>query len=139
MNSPALQILPLLVANGWLALEASIVEEVIGEMPITRVPSATPELIGVLAWRGRVVAVVDLAGIVGGEFDADSPRTIIVSVGDDTLAFCVTAAREVILVETVRPSHVARIPFSSLETELDGVAIPIFDPEQWLASLRVGS
>ena len=55
------------IADRRFALDASRVAEVVRRPPVTRVPHAPPSLAGVAALRGRVLPVISLAELLGGE------------------------------------------------------------------------
>lgn len=47
------------------ALHVQQVREIVGPLPVTAVPNATPHVLGVMNLRGKVVPVVDLAACLG--------------------------------------------------------------------------
>jgi purine-binding chemotaxis protein CheW len=53
------------IAGEPYAIETGLIEEVVRTPPITPLPGAPPFLVGVAAHRGDVVAVVDLARLLG--------------------------------------------------------------------------
>lgn len=132
----SLHVLPVTIGGGWIALAATSVWEVMGAASVTAVPGGTSGLVGVLPWRGRAVAVLDLAVFVGGErLERSRARTVIVGTGDETVALPVDRVREVRVADEVRPAHAARLPFATREVELDELVMPLFAPGEWLTTL----
>jgi purine-binding chemotaxis protein CheW len=56
------------------------VREIVGLMPITRVPNASPNVLGVMNLRGKVVPVVDLRARLGAQMLEATRQTCIVVV-----------------------------------------------------------
>ena len=130
-------LIPLKVASGWLAIEAASVREILGERPVVLIPGGSALLPGVVAWRGRAVAMLDLGG---GGLEVRGTlrgRTLIVEASGSMFAIAVEAVREVAEVESsaVRPAHVTRHAHATTEVELRGEPVPILD----LASLVRGA
>jgi chemotaxis signal transduction protein len=53
------------VGSGAFAVESGLVQEVVRTPPITPLPGAPPFLVGVAAHRGDVLAIVDMARLLG--------------------------------------------------------------------------
>ena len=51
--------------TGWVALDALLVGEVADLAGIVPLPACAPAVLGLAALRGRALAVVDLAGVLG--------------------------------------------------------------------------
>jgi len=66
------------VAGQELAVPIAQVQEVIRSVPVTRLPTAPPHILGILNLRGRVVPMVDLAGILSFSSERGDNRFIIV-------------------------------------------------------------
>jgi chemotaxis signal transduction protein len=117
----------------WLAVQANHVQEILGQRPWIAIPGAPAHLPGVLAWRGRAVAVLDLGSLSGVAQPlapgANRDRTIVVTVGTNTMAIPVNGVHEVQEVDDdkIRPAHATRQKFSTLEAELQGLLVPILD------------
>jgi purine-binding chemotaxis protein CheW len=92
------------VATERYALPLSAVREVVvPQPPFARVPRASEAVRGVMNLRGRVIAVVDLAALVGlpaQRLDAASGHVLILDAGKRALGFLVGA---VLGVETIAP------------------------------------
>lgn len=137
----ALSFVPLQVHDFWLALPAQAVQEILGRRPWVPISGAAPELPGVLAWRGRAVAVLDLGRLV----ERGTPiavgegrhRTLVVQHDDCTLALPVDGVREVQEVpdERVRPAQATRQRFADREIDVDGTPLPLLDLGAILAAL----
>ena len=126
-------LVPVQLQGVWIALDASCVEEILGEQPWVRIPGAPAQVPGVAGWRGRAVAVLDL-GIVGGLGSFLKPgerrqRMVVVRSGDCTLAVPVDVVREVQDVPEERLSALknTQLAFANSEVELHGVPMPVLD------------
>jgi chemotaxis signal transduction protein len=126
-------LLPIQVSGRWLVLDALAVQEILGQRPWVPVPGAPVNVPGVLAWRGRAIAVLDLGAVTEvaqplapGD---QRPRAVVVKIGETTVALLADAAREVqqVAADRVRPPHAARLRFASGEVEFDGVPMPVLD------------
>ena len=116
-----------------------------GARPWFPVPHSSPLIPGVLAWRGRAVAILDLAVLASaGEplrGGVRRPRTLIVESSGCVLAMPVDAVREVQEVDDarVRRSHVTSLGHSSLEVEVFGTFAPVVDLASLVASVADGA
>ncbi|WAC06476.1 MAG: chemotaxis protein CheW [Thermodesulfobacteriota bacterium] len=61
-------------------IEILKVQEIIGRMPVTKVPRTPPFIRGVINLRGKVIPVFDLRLKFGMEIKEDTPRTSIIVV-----------------------------------------------------------
>ena len=99
MNAPAVPVTgwcTFTVAGGLYGLDVTRVQEVLRQVPITRLPLAPPAVRGLINLRGRIVPAIDLrhvlglapsaTGAAGGHlivFDGASPVSLVVdSIGD---------------------------------------------------------
>lgn len=141
MPDAPLQVVVLAAALGprWIAVRASDIREILGRVSVVPLPSGREGLIGVVPWRGRAVAVLDLAATVGDDTGGARARTLILELGTDTIAVPVDRVREARLAEATRAGHAAKTPFSTVEVELEGEVMPLFEPSLWLATLEGGS
>jgi purine-binding chemotaxis protein CheW len=71
-------------AGARYAVDMSSVAEVVPVPPLTRVPGAPNWLSGVVNWRGRVLPVIDLRPLVGGNLSPlpTSARLVVLSEDD---------------------------------------------------------
>lgn len=135
LRAATLHVLPIRLQDVWLALATAQVEQILGERSWLKVPSASPQWPGVLAWQGRAVAVLDLALLLGlpplpaGHMRR---RTLIVKVRDCLLALPVDEVHEAQLVaeSLIRPLRVTRQPYATSEVVLRDTVMPLFDPGQ---------
>lgn len=121
------------VRDVWFALDASSVVEILGQQRWAPLPGASPQVPGVMPWRGRAIATLDLGALTGalpplrpGDVHG---RTVVLKAGACTLALGADVVREICEVppERVRPPHVAPERFSRGEVELHGTIMPILD------------
>jgi purine-binding chemotaxis protein CheW len=62
----------------------------VADRPVTRMPGAPPDFLGVVGLRGQLVPVYDLAVLVGGRGVAtDAPRWLLLAAGSPALGFAV--------------------------------------------------
>jgi chemotaxis signal transduction protein len=128
----ALSVVPLKLRDVWLVVPASSVQEILGEQRWVPIAGAPVEMPGVIAWRGRAVALLDLGPLTGGAPLAAGEsrrRTVIIQKDDCTLALLVESVREVqeVAEEDVRSAHLTRLRHATTEVELDGIPMPILD------------
>ena len=96
------QELLLLVVGGqeW-TLPAQLVRQVLSPRPVTRVPGADSSLVGLVAWRGRVVCVVSVnmlnGGCCAGGLCTDGRLLLVIESGKDLVALLVDEVRGFVL------------------------------------------
>jgi purine-binding chemotaxis protein CheW len=72
------------------AVRLAALAGLIADRPVTRMPGAPPDLLGVVGLRGQLVPVYDLAVLVGGRGVAtDAPRWLLLAAGSPALGFAV--------------------------------------------------
>ncbi len=124
--------MPFEIAGIKLSVDAAHVQEVLGALPWIPLPGAPPPMPGVIASRGRALAVLD-AGLLFGAAplaaDEPRPRTLILKSGGAWFALPVSAAREVqeVARSSWRAPHAVRHRFVAAEVDLDGVVVPVVD------------
>lgn len=127
-------LMPFRLNDTWVAIEASLVREVLTRQPTLAVPHHSPELPGLCAWRGRAIPVLDMACILGlGQGKPlEWERTLVVTVEDNTVAVPVTEARAVMRVDADQQglAHVTQLPFSSLEVDSEGDVMAVLEMEK---------
>lgn len=134
-------LLPAKLNDVWFALDARQVREIVGARAWVPIPHASAQVPGVLAWRGKAVAVFDVALLIQPDLalraGSRRPRTIVMESGDATLALPVDSVREVFEVDEqkLRSPHVTRMPHSHAETEVLGTVVPLLDIEPILKQL----
>jgi len=128
-----LTVMPCRVSGVWLALRAHDVVEVTGAMVWARLPRARPELPGVLPWRGRAVAVLDLSTLIPEIAPLDPaaprPRNAICALDGCTVAVPVEAVREARACsgDRITPARGARAAYAASEVRLDEGVAPVLD------------
>jgi len=127
-----MSVVPAKLHDVWFVVPAAAVQEILGEQRWVPIVGAPTEMPGVIAWRGRAVAVLDLGPLSGSAAMAAGEsrrRTVIVNVEDATLALPVEGVREVQEVpdEAVRPAQLTQLRHATMEVELDGIPMPLID------------
>jgi chemotaxis signal transduction protein len=133
--------IPAKLGSVWMAVDARQVQEIVGARPWVPLPHASPQVPGVLPWRGQAVAVYDLASLVAPERalrpGTQRPRTLVVQTDSCTLAMPVDAVREVqdIGDERIRPPHVTHLSYCPAEADILGAPVPVLDLQALVAAL----
>jgi chemotaxis signal transduction protein len=140
----AIEIMPVRISGVWLAIPAGVVQEVVGQQRFIAVPNALAAIPGVLPWRGRAIALVDIVLVTGlgpglgaSLTNEPAPRHVVLQTDDCTLALPVEAVREVqtIADAEVRPQDATHMRFSSREVQLEGALMPLLDVDELMQSL----
>jgi chemotaxis signal transduction protein len=134
-------LLPLQVQSAWVMVEAASVREILGAEPWVPIPHTRAEVPGVLAWRGRAIAVVDLAFF----FDGIRPlavhevreRAVIAQAGDNVFALPADVVREVqdFPRESLRIPHTTAGRFTTFEVDFKQGIAPVVDLAAVIQSL----
>jgi chemotaxis signal transduction protein len=140
-----LSILPLVLEGRTIALAANRVVEIIGGQPWVALPKTRRELPGVCAWRGRAIAVLDIAALSAG-LRPLSPgeiraRTVVTSVDRVTFALPVDAVHEVCAVDenSLVPGRLTEQAFTRHELQIDDRTVaPVLDLEALVADFSRG-
>ena len=133
--------IPAKIGATWVAVETAYVQEILGAQSWVPIPHASPNVPGVLAWRGRAIAVYDLARLVGsGEPlrpGVKRPRNLVVEARECTLAMPIDAVHEVRELEgpQVLASHVTRLRHSTTEIELFGTMAAVVEVSSLVEAL----
>jgi chemotaxis signal transduction protein len=124
-----------------LALDARRVIEVIGKAPWVPIPGAPRHLPGVVAWKGRAIAVVDLGVMLGVSAalspDEPPPRTVVAQTHAGTLALPVDSVREAEEVGEYRlePVEISFERFVSGQVDIHGNSVSVLDLQAIVAAL----
>jgi chemotaxis signal transduction protein len=112
------------VQRVWFGIDAEHVEQILGQQAFMPVPTASPEWPGVMAFRGRAVAVLELGGTTERR-----ARTIIARANGCTVALPVDEVREVQTIDEdqVTPAHATAHRMAREEAMLGGVMIALLD------------
>ncbi len=122
--------LPAKLDTMWLLIDAPAVLEVVGAVPWLRLPRAQRAVPGVVAWRAQAVPVVDLSAFIPGAAAGEArARTLIVRVGQSTIALPVDAVTEVVHVppEAMRIPHAVQSEIAAGETDVQGHLMALID------------
>ena len=117
---------PITIDATWVAVDMATVREIGGPITWIALPTATAALPGVAAWRGRAIAVADLAALLGAGERLTSPtgrvRTLYVQQGASTLAVPVDAVREPLALsdDAIRPPRIRTDAFCRGEVDVEG-------------------
>lgn len=114
-------------------LHASAVQEITAARRWVPIPGASPEVPGVVEWRGRAVGVLDVAALVAGidplAAGAGRPRTIVVQSEGCLLAVPVDVVTEVreVAEGQLRPARSSDPLLAGTEVDVDGRVLAILD------------
>ena len=135
-------LVPITIDATWVAVEIGAVREIGGPLTWIALPTASAALPGVTAWRGRAIAVADLAAVLGAGERLTAPtgrtRTLYLAHGTSTLAVPVDSVREPLVVvdSDVRPPRVRSDAFCTGEVEVEGHTTLVVDLGVLLDSYR---
>ena len=125
-NSFVRSFVPITIESTWIAVDMAAVREIGGPLTWIALPTASATLPGVAAWRGRAIAVADLAAVLGSGERLTAPtgrvRTLYLQQGASTLAVPVDAVREPLTVSDsdVRAPRVRTESFCTGELDVEG-------------------
>jgi chemotaxis signal transduction protein len=128
---PAL--VPITIESTWVAVDMAMVREIGGPLTWIALPTASAALPGVAAWRGRAIAVADLAALLGAGERLSAPmgraRTLYLQQGASTLAVPVDAVREPLTVSDadIRPPRARTESFCTGEVDVEGHTTLVVD------------
>jgi chemotaxis signal transduction protein len=113
------------VAGEAYAVPVGSVLEVVGLGQVTAVPGARPELLGVLNLRGQILAVADLAPILGLRRIAPAVRMLVAQSAERQAGFVIDEVSEVgELSDPTEPTESAMLAGATLA---DGELIGVID------------
>jgi chemotaxis signal transduction protein len=124
---------PITIDATWIAVDITTVREIGGPLTWIALPTASAALPGVTAWRGRAIAVADLAALLGTGQRLASPtgrqRTLYLKQGTSTLAVPVDAVREPLVLadEDIRQPRARSDAFCTGEVDVEGHTTLIVD------------
>jgi chemotaxis signal transduction protein len=125
--------IPITIDATWVAVDRDTVREIGGQLTWIALPTAGASLPGVTAWRGRAVAVADLAAVLGSGERLASPngrdRTLYLQQGTSTLAVPVDAVRESLTIDEkdIRPARIRIDALCLGEIDVEGHTTLIVD------------
>jgi chemotaxis signal transduction protein len=135
---------PTKIGDIWMLIEALPIQEVLGARPWVPVPHSSSQIPGVLAWRGRAIAIFDLSTLLEGGSPLEPgvlrPRTVIVESRSCALGMPVDLVHEVgeVAPTQIRPSHGTRMRHSAGEVEIFGSLAPILDVDKLIEEILAG-
>jgi chemotaxis signal transduction protein len=144
VDGDAISVVPVRLAGEDCALPALAVEEILGARKVVAIPGAPPHLPGVVAWRGRAIALLDLGVLLGKpRLSPDAPleRIVVVTVGDGALALPAewVEAVHVAPPQALRPAHITQHRFATAEVEVWRRVLPLIDLGLVAAALLGGA
>jgi chemotaxis signal transduction protein len=124
-------VMPVQLSTIWVALSAAHLQEVRGPLPWVALPGAPAHLPGVVPWRGRAIAVLDLGGMLGVAppvQPGDSPPRMLIALIDGT-AFAIPAdtVREVYTAAEVEENHATQVRLAHGQVVIGGQVMPVID------------
>jgi chemotaxis signal transduction protein len=133
--------MPVQLGGTWIALPAAQIQEVLGPRAWVPLPDAPAHVPGVIPWRGRAIAVLDLGALLGvapglrrGE---QRQRTVVAQVEDTAFAIPADTAREVSFAE-IEPAHAIQLGLADGQVQVTGVVMPVLDLARAIASVTAG-
>ncbi len=132
-NSLMRSFVPITIDATWIAVDMTTVREIGGPLTWIALPTASPSLPGVAAWRGRAIAVADLAALLGAGERLVAPnsrfRTLYLQQGTSTLAVPVDSVREPLTLgkDQIRAPRTRNGGFCTGEVDVEGHTTLIID------------
>jgi len=152
--APRRKVLVFRAAGEWFAVALARVREVCPRAPVTRVPRAPAQVLGVMNLRGRVVTLVDLARCLDLPADGGAgAHVVLLDLGDPDLAVGLVADRIDQVVDLYPDAAAGALPPAAADgggtpgawgkhdpqvVEIGGRAVPLLDPVQVLAQALPG-
>ena len=101
VRNETIQLATFYVADMCLALDIGVIQEIIREVKMTRVPHAPPQVRGVINLRGDVATVIDLRQVLGVQAmeTAVDTQTIIVRSQGESIGLIVDRVGDICAVE----------------------------------------
>lgn len=121
-----LEVLGFVLGNEDYALPLTAVREILKVPPITEVPRAPSDVLGILSLRGTVVTLVDLRRRIGlpeGPFDRKT-RVLVVQRAEEPIGLLVDAVTEVVRLKRDEIEDRPAVPGTRHSEYLAGVARP---------------
>lgn len=100
-----IEIVVFLLAGESCAVESHHVGGIIPLADLALLPGVDPPVVGIIAWRGELLTILDIRGAIAGSAPASYEREQVLVLGDQEAAFG-------ILVEEVRDLH--RLPAAAI-------------------------
>ena len=135
-------LLPLVIGDRSLAVDALAVVEILGPQRWVAIPGAPPPIPGALPWRGRALAILDLGPELGqGALHRPETRNrnVVVRITDDTVILSVDRVLEVrsLGAAELQPVHAADLLLPCLgEVVINDSVVAVVDLDRWVRSKR---
>lgn len=136
-------VLPFVVGDRMLALDALAVIEILGVRPWIPLPRTPPTVPGVIAWRGRALALLELGPALelgGSELPRDQTRArnLVIQLRDEVVVLGADRVLEALRLTTPpRPSHAIELALPRHgEFELGERLVSVIDVADWVEQLR---
>lgn len=134
-----IDVMPVQLSKVWVAIGAMHVQEVRGPLPWVALPGAPAHLPGVVPWRGRAIAVLDLGGLLGVappvQAGEPRPRTLIAQVDATAFAIPADTVREVHAVAEVQEGHATQVRLAHGQVVIGGQVMPVVDLAHAIAAI----
>jgi chemotaxis signal transduction protein len=124
---------PITIDSTWIAVDTTAVREIGGPVTWIALPTASAAFPGVAAWRGRAIAITDLAAVLGAGERLVPPtgrvRTLYLQQGASTLAVPVDTVREPLMVADgdIRAPRARTETFCTGEMDVEGHTTLVVD------------
>lgn len=124
---------PITIDATWVAVDMAAVREIGGPLTWIALPTGNPTLPGVTPWRGRAIAVADLAVLLGAGERLSAPagrvRTLYIQYGTSSLAIPVDTVREPMQLtdEDIRAPRARSDTFCTGEVDIEGHTTLVVD------------
>jgi chemotaxis signal transduction protein len=132
-------VMPVQLSTVWVAVGAMHLQEVRGPLPWVALPGAPAYLPGVVPWRGRAIAVLDLGGLLGVAPPVQpgdpQPRMLIAQVDTTAFAIPADAVREVYTAAKVEEGHATQIRLAHGQVVIGGQVMPVIDLAHALSAI----
>jgi chemotaxis signal transduction protein len=132
-------VMPVQLSTVWVAVDAVHLQEVRGALAWVALPGAPPHLPGVIPWRGRAIAVLDLGGLLGVapplRPGASRARMLIAQVDSTAFAIPADTVREIHTVAAIEDSHATQIRIAHGQVQIGDLVMPVVDLARALAAI----
>lgn len=136
-HTSAIEFVAFTVAGQSFCLEIMQIREIRRWVPVTVLPHAAPDVLGVMNLRGTVIPILDLAVRFGLGRSEPSPRNVVIVVAVDghTIGLMVESVSEILTVPEDRIRDTPDIQSSATRQSIQGL-IPIEDGMTRIINLR---
>lgn len=140
MSSNPHVMLPFVVEQRVLALEALRVLEIVGRSEVVALPQGPACVPGAIAWRGRALALLELGPALGLAAPAhrSRARNLVIQLRDEVVALAADRVLETLhLAQPAQPSDALELALPCRGAiELGEQRVGVLDVERWVEQLR---